>query len=174
MGFKTGPECPTCGSLQTRVRHSGYDDDGQRLNERSCENDCPTFVTIEVPIVDSAGNIRKFADFDTNYKLKHRLAARKKRGNSEERNWVADYQYRTVDRVTVSLRIAKGRPIKVIPSRYCRRGHLRTVESTILKSNGRKECRICSHMAKRRYEERQKIKKWLSKSSSLKQLPDQQ
>lgn len=54
----SGVLCPECGSRKTKTQSTGFSDEGHRLRRRRCtECGAPSFVTVEVPVEATWGEL---------------------------------------------------------------------------------------------------------------------
>lgn len=96
----SGPECPSCGSVVTKVGTSGKDMDDRPLRDRRCRDCGASFVTVEAVVPDV-----KFSEVDVEHKRRARESKRKRFGWTEHR----DRQKRLTRKVIVSVRAGAPR-----------------------------------------------------------------
>lgn len=73
-------ECPECGSILTRSRGGGRDDNDHRLRRRRCEECNLLFCTVEVVVLYPDGKPVPFDSLVTDHRLQRRAHGRRKKG----------------------------------------------------------------------------------------------
>lgn len=73
-------ECPECGSVLTRSRGGGRDDDGNRLRRRHCQDCGLYFTTVEVPVLYDDGTPVPLMALSGDFRVFNRLRQRDVKG----------------------------------------------------------------------------------------------
>jgi len=121
-----GVECPECGGMQTRVKHSSLDIEGNRVRQRDCEDCGQRFGTVEVSMPG----------------LSYPRTQRSKRQNG----WVEKPQYVKVTRRDSSTTLHVVKPQRVAT---CRKGLHPWIPENKVSNGGRETCLPCRRAAAR-------------------------
>lgn len=101
-------ECPTCGSILTRSRGGGRDDEGHRLRRRQCMDCGLYFTTVEVPVLYDDGTSVPLMALNGDFRVYNKLRQRDVKGFHGGIGGRLPYS----ESARISIKVSVRRPIR--------------------------------------------------------------